>query len=177
MRHAFGVLILLAAAFLGGCAAYYTPGGCHGALDMIGCNHKAGDQLIKMAQGQLTDGKTIITASFVNLDNLSDSSSFGRLAANQVATRFVAQGYTVVELLLRKDVAVKKEKGEFLLSREVQKIGAGCSAQAALVGTYAAAEKYIYVTAKLIDTVTGNSMASCDYAVPINSDIEALTAK
>ena len=137
---------------------------------LIERNHIAGNELVKLSTGQL-DGRPIITASFVNIDDLMDSSSFGRITSQHVATQFTFSGYHVEEMLLRKNVYIKQQEGEFLLSRELRNISAEHNAQAVIVGTYAVGNKHVYVTAKVIDASNSKVVASYDYEILIDKDV------
>ncbi len=137
-------------------------------------NQAAGKTLVKKSEGKLDKNKPIITASFVNLDKLSSSSSLGRISSQQVASQFTDSGYHVVEMLLRKDVYIKQEQGEFLLSRELKDISLRHEAQAVLVGTYVTGEYYIYITAKMIDAVNSKIISSHAYKIPCTKDAKIL---
>ena len=137
-------------------------------------NQAAGRELVKKSDGKLDKNRPIITASFVNLDKLSSSSSFGRISSQQVASQFTNSGYHVVEMLLRKDVYIKQEQGEFLLSRELKDISIKHNAQAVLVGTYVAGDYYIYVTTKMIDASNSKIISSHAYKIPCTKDAKIL---
>ena len=55
--------------------------------DLVGSSHRAADSLIKKAGARLDTQRSIAAASFVNIDNLEESSSFGRTVSRQLATR------------------------------------------------------------------------------------------
>lgn len=137
-------------------------------------NHQAAQGLIDIAGGQLDPAVRMLAASFANIDNLSESSSFGRIASQQLVSAFAAEGYQFVELRLRNNVYVNQSQGEFLLSRSLTDISAEHNADVVLVGTYAIAERNIYVTARLIRTRDSIILASHDYAVPYTSDMRRL---
>jgi TolB-like protein len=56
-------------------------------------------------------------------------------------------------------IYIKRQSGEFLLSRELQNISAEHDAQAVIVGTCAQGRKSLFVTAKVIDAATSNVIA------------------
>lgn len=142
--------------------------------DLLKSNHLAGSNLIKTAGDGLDKKRLIIIASFVNINNLFDSSSFGRIASQQVATQFTNNGYHVIEMLLGRDVIIKQQQGEFLLSRRLKDIGIQHHAQAVLVGTYAIGNDYVYVTTKIIDTGNSKTISSYDYKIRKDGDISDL---
>ncbi len=139
--------------------------------DVLGSSHAAADVLIQRAGDSLKPGKSLIGATFVNIDDLNRASSFGRIVSEQVATRFSEMGYQVIEMLLRNNVYIKQRGGEFLLSRELRNISSEHNAQAVIVGTYAVARKNVYVTARLIRASDSVILASYDYIVPMDRDV------
>jgi TolB-like protein len=137
------------------------------------------DSLLKADSEQLKGStldieKPIIIASFVNVNNMGESSPFGRIISEQFATRFSQKGYYVVELKLRKNIFIKEKAGEFLLSREVKDITKNHDAQAIIVGTYAIGESYIYITARIVNPETNRILTSHDYRMTIGNDMAKL---
>lgn len=139
----------------------------------INHNHVAAQQLVDHAKNRLTR-EPLIAASFVNINNLTESSALGRSISQQFATVFTTNGYQVFEILLRKDIYVKQDSGEFLLSRELKDISHNHHAQAVIVGTYAVGETRVYVTAKVINADSGVVISAHDYSLPIDKDTHAL---
>ncbi len=139
--------------------------------DVVGSSHKAADMLILRAQGKLNPEKALITATFVNIDNLEKTSSLGRIVSEQVGSRFSEKGYQVVEMLLRNSVYIRQKQGEFLLSRELRNISTAHNAQAVIVGTYALGRNNVYVTARLIRSKDSVILASYDYSLPLDRDV------
>ena len=85
-------------------------------------------------------------ASFVNVNNLEESSSFGRIIAEQITSRFTQLGHKVIELKLRQNsIFIKEGQGEFILSRDVHELSKTYNASAVVVGTYADGGDRLYV--------------------------------
>jgi TolB-like protein len=170
-----GILVAAAALSisLAGCESLPVPNSKPEPVkaDILGSSHAAADVLIQRAGDALKPGKSLIGATFVNIDDLNRASSFGRIVSGQVATRFTEQGHTVVEMLLRNNVYIKQRGGEFLLSRELRNISSEHNAQAVIVGTYAVARKNVYVTARLIRAKDSVILASYDYSLPLDRDV------
>lgn len=171
MRMLIKIFMLLAYLLILGCQTldnrYYA----------INHNHIAAQKLVEHAKGRLDKGKPLIVASFVNINDLSESSSLGRSISQQFATIFTNNGYRVIELLLRKDIYIKQDSGEFLLSRELKNISRSHQAQGVIVGTYAVGETRVYVTAKVINADSGIVVSAHDYSLPIDKDTKALLIK
>jgi len=137
-------------------------------------SYKVVDALLSVKDDKLDFEKPIIIASFVNVNSMEESSPFGRIIAEQFASKFSQKGYYVVELKLRKNIFIKEEAGEFLLSRETKEITRNHDAQAIVVGTYATGKNNIYVTARIVNPETNRIITSHDYRMTIGDDMKKL---
>jgi TolB-like protein len=159
MKRTFLASLLISTALLGtGCmnSAYDT-----GMDEIISTNRAAANNLIRMAGDEIAPGANIIAASFASIDDLTQSSSFGRVASQQLVSQLTAAGFSVKEMLLRNNVYISQEEGEFLLSRAVSDISSQHDAQVVLVGTYAVGDSNVFVTAKLIRTTAFPIRETC----------------
>ena len=144
---------------------------------LIQANHRAADSLLTQGQPSLEPFKPILTATFVSIDNLNQSSRLGRVISEHVASRFTQRGVPVIEMKMRGTIFVDSGQGELLLSREVQDISQSHKAQAVIVGTYARAERYVYVTAKLVRSVDNTILAAYDYVLPLDSNVSSMLTR
>jgi TolB-like protein len=120
----------------------------------------------------------ILVASFVNIDDLQQSSTFGRIIAEQIGSRIAQRGYKVIELKLRiHTVFVQMQTGELLLSRKLREISLQHDAYAVVVGTYAASKESVYVTAKLIRSEDSVILSSYDYRLAVGPDTKQMLRK
>jgi TolB-like protein len=145
--------------------------------NIINVNYKAADALLGAIHPKLPKDSPILVASFVNIDALDDSSTFGRVVAEQFASRFKQRNYSTIEMKLRTNVFISEGSGEFLLSRELSEISARHRAQAVVVGTYAVASKKVYITARVINVSDGRVLSSYDYDIPISRDVFKMLLK
>lgn len=160
---------------LAGCASYSnTTQQSTQDADIVSLSYEAADRLMAQAAPSIDRSKTIVAASFVNIDNLDDSSSFGRIVSQQLASRFTQKGYRVKEMLLRNNIYIKEGEGEFLLSRALKNISTQHDVQAVIVGTYAVAANNVYVVAKIVRASTSTVLSSHDYMLPIGPDMRKL---
>ncbi|SVD95555.1 uncharacterized protein METZ01_LOCUS448409, partial [marine metagenome] len=60
--------------------------------DMISISHEAAKNLMTQSKNRLEAGQMILT-SFANIDDLTKSSTFGRIVAQQVGSGFSSQGH------------------------------------------------------------------------------------
>jgi TolB-like protein len=148
-----------------------------GGASIPGANYKAADSLLNKIQSKLPKDSPILVASFVNIDDLDNSSTFGRVVSEQFASRFKQRNYTTIEMKLRTNVFIRADSGEFLLSRELAEISTKHRAQAVVVGTYAVASKKVYLTTRVINVSDGRVLSSYDYDIPITSDVFKMLLK
>ena len=167
-----------AAALIGltGCSSFYygdKPGATWFPTDLIEANHRAVDALL--ANAPLDAQHPVMVATLVQVDRLSESSRLGRIFSEQIAGRMVQRGVRVVELKLRDSVALQRDQGELLLSREVRGVSQSHDAQA-VVGTYAASASALYISLKLVTPVGNTVVAAHNYAVPMDENVRVLLA-
>jgi len=148
-----------------------------GGTSIPSANYKAADALLNTIHPKLSKDSPVLVASFVNIDALDDSSTFGRVIAEQFASRFKQRNYSTIEMKLRTNVFIREGTGELLLSREVAEISTKHRAQAVVVGTYAVASKKVYLTARVINVSDGRVLSSYDYDIPITSDVFKMLLK
>ncbi|OHB56469.1 MAG: hypothetical protein A2173_02740 [Planctomycetes bacterium RBG_13_44_8b] len=140
-------------------------------------NYKAAEYLIGKLPKDMLKDSPLLVASFVNVDNLSESSTFGRMISEQISSRFKQLGYTSIEMKLRTTIFIKEGSGEFLLSRELSDISSKHNANAMVVGTYAIASDRVYLTVRIVNAADSVILASYDYNVPMTRDVFKMLLK
>lgn len=104
-----------------------------------------------LQKGGYTENQLVVLPStFVNLDDLNRTSTFGRLAAEMLAAELKDSGAEVVELRRSLDLMILPKTGELALSRTPEEIGVGHKANVILVGTYAAAARQVVLNVRLV---------------------------
>lgn len=137
-------------------------------------------ELQTAAKALLRDGhrihsrKPVLTTTLVNIDDLQQSSTFGRQATEVFGSEISRAGVPVIELKMRDTLFIREGTGELGLSRELRHLFQAHDAQAVLVGTYAIGGKTLYVNTRLIQTTDNLILASHNFSLPLNRDIRAL---
>lgn len=144
---------------------------------ITGANYKAAEYLIKKLPRKMRKESPFLVASFVNLDNLKESSTFGRVISEQISSRFEQRGYTIMEVKLSTATFTEESSGELLLSRELLEVGAKHGARAIVVGSYAAAADRVYITVRVISVIDSQILASYDYNIPMTRDVFKMLLK
>jgi TolB-like protein len=136
--------------------------------NLVPVGYSMADTLADNVTHALGPADTLIIASFVNVNNLEQSSSFGRIIAEQIASRFAQRGQRVIELKLRQNsIFISEGKGEFMLSRDLREISRTHNASAIVVGTYADGGDRIYISARIVRPTDSIVIAATDVGIPM----------
>jgi len=92
--------------------------------------------------------------TFVNIDDLYASSTFGRMVGEQLMSELAMKGFDVVELRHADALQFLDTSGEFALSRDVRSVRQHRNLAAVVVGTYVVSPERVYVNARLIEPST-----------------------
>jgi len=106
------------------------------SVNVVEENYEAVDVMLKAAREELPESCKILTATFVDLDDVTNASPLGRLLGETASARLTQRGHTVVNMKIRRDSVAINADGEFLLSRDARQLSADYDAKAVLVGTY-----------------------------------------
>ncbi len=144
------------------------------ANPLIPANYKAADALLAQLVSTLSKSQPLIIATVVNIDNLDQSSTLGRLTSEHISARFTKAGYRMIELKYRNSIYVKRSQGELMLTREIKELAQSHDAQAVIVGTYGQSDDYVFVNLKVIQPATNIVLAVQDYALPLDASTKSL---
>lgn len=159
-----------------GCASRSMHQANELSADLIEKSYQAAEALLRQAPWLKEQRRPMLTATFVNINSLENSSSLGRMVAEQISSRFAQEGFTVIEVKLRGNIFVKENAGEFVLSRAVSDISQDHDVAAVISGTYAVGRESIYINARLIRAADSLVLAAYDYSLPVGPDTRALLA-
>lgn len=146
--------------------------------DLDDISYIAGDMLERNLLYGLDRTLPILSTSFVNLDNLKETSAFGRLVGVQVASRFSQHGYKMIDVRLSNGKLLVQEKnGELVLSRDMKRINNSQDAQAILVGTYTIAGNRAFLSTRLVSTLDNTILSSYNFSIRMGALLKALAQK
>ena len=149
-----------------------------GEQDIIDISYQAADVLIKNLSVNISKATPIMVTSFANIDNLEESSTLGRLLAEQIGSRMSQKGYSVVEIKLGQDsLFIKERTGEFILSRKLDNISTQFNAYYVIVGTYSVGGASVYVSARIVSVSNNLIVSSSDFKLQSDSDVYELVQK
>lgn len=110
------------------------------------------DQIHAYFRGHI-NGPIAVT-TFVSIDDLYQTSTFGRMLGEQLLSELAMQGYNVVEMRLSDALQIMQNGGELGLSRETKTLKNNFNVSALVVGTYVASPNRVYVNARIVDPST-----------------------
>lgn len=101
----------------------------------------------------------IAVTTFVEIDNLYQSSTFGRILAEQLISELSMRGYNVIEIRMSDAVQIIQDQGELGLSRESSVIKGAQEISGLVVGTYAVSPNRVYLNSRIIDPKSSNILS------------------
>ena len=113
------------------------------------------NKLLGSAKESIAEEYVLTVSSFVNLNNLYQTSSFGRYIEEQMIGELQDAGVEVVEIRKTPGIMISEGRGVYGLSRNMEELSYVHSAQAMLVGTYTSANDQVLVNARLLRNLDG----------------------
>lgn len=170
------LIVALFMLFLAGCTALGNNNSMRNAEpqpDLSELAHEAAEQMVA-SNPDLTRHSPMIAATFVSIDNLSQSSTFGRISSEIMASALARQGMQVREVKMRDSMFIEETVGELILSRQVQRLSAQHNARSILMGTYAQGQDYLYVSARVVRAGDAMVLGSADFKLPLDNNTRSL---
>ena len=130
------------------------------------------DQIERNADRKSLDNTFVVT-SITNLNNLTETTSFGRLVSENLIHELQVRKWKVFEVRLTKDIIVNNT-GEFSLSRDIQKIREVYKIGGIVAGTYSIAEGNIITNVRVVDINSGIIASSGQIRMPLDWFTESL---
>lgn len=115
----------------------------------------------------------VLASTFVNLDNLDDTSPLGRLITENLIHELQVRHWNVYDIRLSKAVAVNPA-GEFVLTRDPKLLEYQYLVAGVLAGTYSITDNEVFVNARVIDVNTGVVVSSGQISLPIDDFVARL---
>lgn len=145
-----------------------------GETNLIKFSYKIADNLIEKALPPLmprSPNMPILVTTFVDNNNLDQTSRFGRILQEHISSRLTQRGYTVKEIKLANTMTIEQQSGETILSRDLSKLHGTQEAQAILIGTLSRAKRTLYISTRLVNPDNNVVLSSDDYKLCIDDRI------
>lgn len=121
-----------------------------------------------------TDPGPIAVTTFVQADDLYNTSTFGRVVSEMLMSELAMRGYNVIELRASDAVQFRPTAGEFALSRDINEIKRERKLGALVVGTYVASPDRVYVNARLLEPSTSAILSAASVEMSKSDEIKRL---
>ncbi len=126
-----------------------------------------------LREGEIGDWPCLIT-SLANIDDLKQSSRFGRVLSEALGSEIFRQGGKVKEVRSAKAIFVVPQTGELMLSRDVKQLARDINARAVIVGTYSIGAYSVIVNFKMIDLYSSNILSVATSEIARTKTIDSL---
>lgn len=145
-----------------------------GSTNLIQFSYTIAEHLLDRAQPPLVPGHPnmpILVTTFVDNNDLQQTSRLGRILQEHITSRLVQLGYTVRETKLANTLHITPKSGETILSRDLTELNGTQQAQAILAGTISRTSRVLYISARFINPANSNILATDDYQLCMDNDI------
>lgn len=139
-----------------------------------------GEELARCLVVNRRDGggsERLIFTTMVNLDDLRQTSKFGRTLSESMATQLFQHGYGVVELRKAANIMIQSPHGEMVLSRDATRLAKQYEANAIVAGTYALTPKTVIINVKLLDADSNAVLSVAGMELERSANIDYLLAE
>lgn len=173
-RLLLGLFTACSALLFGGCSSLsQSPLPPEPVPNLSELAHEAAAQMVA-SNPDMTRYSPMIAATFVDIDDLAQSSTFGRISSELMASALSRQGIKVREVKMRDSLFIEEQVGELILSRQVQRLSARYDARSILMGTYALGQDYVYVSARVVRSTDALVLGTADFRLPLNNNTRTL---
>ena len=105
------------------------------------------------------DTGTITVTSFVDLQQLNQTSTFGRVIGESLFSELFVRGFNVSDFRGQNAITINAE-GEFYITRNITMLQSEVSNTYIVVGTYSKIDQNIIINARMLDNKTGKIISS-----------------
>ncbi len=124
--------------------------------------HQVSSDLLQNANFEREKNKTVLFTSMVNIDNMKNSSKFGRLFSESLMTDFKINGWRVIEYR-GTDIVTLSKHGEFMLNRgKLKELNQDVLI---LVGTYGLVKGDLVVNTRLINSGVSELISAASVSI------------
>ncbi|NOX25359.1 MAG: hypothetical protein GXP59_04480 [Deltaproteobacteria bacterium] len=109
-----------------------------------------GKQLLVNSRESIAGDYTLTINSFVNLNNLYETSSLGRYIGEELMGDLQLAGVAVLDVRKTAGIMIRQKSGEYGLSRDMKELSYVHNSQAMVVGTYTYANGQIFLNARIL---------------------------
>lgn len=121
------------------------------------------------------DGISVIVTTPVEIRTLSDTSQLSRQMQEALTSWLAGSGYNVVEIRKGRDIVMREQQGETILTRNRgQIVQTSPKSSLTMVSTYTVSGKNVYFNVRLMQTNGAEVYAMTSLSLPLNGEIRSL---
>jgi hypothetical protein len=164
--------IMLSATLLSGCGVnrYFEVRDA----DLIEVSNDVTAELREKANRAIPKNSLILVSTLLNVNDLHETSAFGRIISDQIASSFHNSGFRIIGMEMPIDLFMMKEGGALHLTDEIKTKLKPYNAAVIVGGVYAPGKRNTYVSLRIVDLYTKNIISSTDIAIPMGPDARKL---
>lgn len=174
-KNSILVSIPLALTLLSGCGVYNQYHYVKDS-DLVEVSYDVTEQLLLNLKQPLPKGSLVVVNSLVNVNDLGQTLPFGRIVSDQLTSALSRSSYRVMGMELPTEIFAKNDAGILELPEKTKQALNDVHANALVLGTYAAGQKNVYVSLKIVELATQNVISSTDYSIPMGPDAKKMTS-
>ena len=118
----------------------------------------------------------LMIANFVSLQDLNETSSFGRLASANLMHELQIRNWNIMDPLFTRDLYIGPS-GEFALSRDPKRLPGSLPSFEIIAGTYQTTTDSIILNVRMVDAHTSSVISTAQVTFPKNRMINSLVAQ
>ncbi len=146
------------------------------APDFFGLGEELAVQLTSGLRQPLGENGRLIMSTVVDIDDLYQTTRFGRTLTEAMATRLFRHGFGVIEVRRASELMVKSQGGELILSRDARLLASKHNAVALVTGTYSLTPDTVIVNVRFIDAGGQDVLSVAGIEIQRSRAINALLA-
>ncbi|NOR70752.1 MAG: hypothetical protein GQ532_13835 [Methylomarinum sp.] len=166
-------LLILMITLSTGCSRYYYSNEPDDE-NLVEVSFKEVDNLLINLKQPLPTGSLVVINSLVNVDDLSQTFSFGRIISDQISSAFHRAGYRVMGMELPTEIFAKGDAGILHLSAKTKEALNNIAAKSLVIGSFAPGKRNVYISLRIVDIASQNIIATTDFSVPMGPDAKIL---
>ncbi len=170
------LIAVLITVFLAGCATG-KPDISENAANFFGFGEKISEQLLAGNAQGLNQGEELILTTMVDLDNLYETSAFGRAITESLSTCLFRCGFQVREIRKTSGLYIQERKGELSLSRNPAMVSPEQNATAVVTGTYSLTPDTVIINVKMISADSATVLSVAGLEINRNRNINSLLSR
>ncbi|MCK5227309.1 MAG: hypothetical protein KAK02_03835, partial [Desulfobulbaceae bacterium] len=142
--------------------------------DFFGIGNELSRQLSQNYKKARDNNERLILTTVVSLDDLYQTTRFGRTLTEALSTCLFQYGFGVVEIRKSEDLLIKGKTGELVLTRDAALIARQQEARAIVAGTYSLTAGSVIINLKLLGADSSEVLSVAGMEIPRGGAIDSL---